>query len=589
MADHPTNLRFQIQNPKSKIVSLMVANFSIPIRTKLFAVATSMLALLVGSAAYNYGRIRLVNHELIDIAIYLTPLTEYVAEVNVHALEQEIHFERIVRAYERESLDRSYIEDELAKFEERGRWVDEEIHEAIALTQAALDNTYIAQNQVEFAQFMPLLTVLEEDHGRLHDYSLRIVDLFDTADKENAELLYEQLIAYEDAFDQRIANLLVELGQHTEVAALDAEAHEKEALQKSWQIVGVASGIGLVITSLVTVSLLRPVKQLVASSQSVEQGDLDVELAVLSKDEIGTLTDSFNAMVADLREKERIKTTFGQYVDPRIVDTLVQGQTNGQQQGDIQQGQKQVMTVFFSDIAGFSTISELLTPAGLVTVINEYLTLASLPIKEHKGVLNQFIGDAVSAFWGPPFVGETDHATLACYAAMEQFDQLAKLQRMLPDIMGVRKGLPQIKIRIGLATGEVVAGNIGSENAKSYTVMGPTVQLAERLEGASKQYGTEILMAEATYELVKDTIVTREIDHITVPGYDRPIRIYEPLGYVGTVTDNAIELGDRFQSALNAYRNQQWQHAHDLFDRCLQTKPDDGPSHYYLQKIKRYI
>ena len=568
----------------------MFSNFSIPIRTKLFGVATSMLALLVGSTAYNYSRVRLVNQELIDIAVYLTPLTEYVAEVNVHVLEQEIHFERIVRIYEREPVDRAYLEAELAKFEERGAWVDEEIHEAIALTQMALENTYIDENRVEFAQFMPLLTVLEEDHGRLHDYSLRIVDLLDTADKENAELLYEQLIAYEDAFDQRIENLLLELGRHTEVAALDAKAHEQAALRKGWQIVGVASGIGLVITSLVTASLLRPVRQLVASSQSVEQGDLDVELSVLSKDEIGTLTDSFNAMVADIREKERIKATFGQYVDPRIVETLVLGQQDQDAtQGNIQQGQKQLMTVFFSDIAGFSTISELLTPAGLVTVINEYLTLASIPIKEHKGVLNQFIGDAVSAFWGPPFVGETEHATLACDAAMEQFNQLAKLQRMLPDIMGVRKGLPQIKIRIGLATGEVVAGNIGSENAKSYTVMGPTVQLAERLEGASKQYGTQILMAEATYELVKDTIVTREIDQITVPGYDQPIRIYEPLGYVGDVTDEVMVLGDRFQSALDAYRRQQWQQVNELLNHCLQIQPEDGPSRYYLKKIKGYM
>lgn len=566
----------------------MFSSISIPIRTKVFAVATSMLALMLGSTAYNYSQIRLVNNELIDIAEYLTPLTKYVAEVNVHVLEQEIHFERLVRAYERQPIDRPQIEAELALFAERGQQVDDEIHGAIALTKSALTHTHTNRNRVKFAQFMPLLTVLEEDHGRLHDYSLQIIEVLETDNLENAELLYNQLKTYEDAFDQRSEHLLLELGKYTEVAALDAEAHEKEALRKSWQIVGLASGVGIAITILVTLSLLRPVRQLVESSQSVEHGNLDIQLSVLSKDEIGTLTHSFNAMVADIREKERIKTTFGQYVDPRIVETLVQEENNGVQANE-QQGKKQIMTVFFSDIAGFSTISELLTPSGLVTVINEYLTLASGPIKDHKGVLNQFIGDAVSAFWGAPFVEETEHATLACHAAMEQFNQLAKLQRMLPDIMGVRKGLPQIKIRIGLATGEVVTGNIGSENSKSYTVMGPPVQLAEQLEGANKRYGTQILIAETTHELVKESLITRKIDEVKVAGHEHPIGIYEPLGYVGTITDDVLELRDRFNSALDAYQNQQWQHAHDLFSRCLQTNPDDGPSHYYLQRIKRFL
>ncbi|MEM9213729.1 MAG: adenylate/guanylate cyclase domain-containing protein [Cyanobacteria bacterium P01_F01_bin.150] len=572
----------------------MFSKLSISIRTKILAIATSMLGLLVGTAAYNYSRIHLVNYELIDIAVYLTPLTEYVAEVNVHALEQEIHFERMVRAYESvgpEPLDSAYIEAELAKFEERGHWVDEEIQAAIALTQTALANTHTVQNQVEFAQFLPLLTVLEEDHARLHDSSVKILEVLNTETEgrpntQSTGLLYEQLVTYEDTFNRRIEELLLELGQYTEIAALDAEAHEKETLKKSWQIVGLASAVGVVLTSLVTVSLVRPVRQLVTSSQSVEQGELDVTLSILSNDEIGTLTASFNAMVADIREKERLKATFGQYVDPRIVETLVQEQAKGDPQEGIQQGQKQVMTVFFSDIAGFSTISELLTPSGLVTVINEYLTLASAPIKEHQGVINQFIGDAVSAFWGPPFVGETEHALWACYAAMEQFNQLAKLQRLLPDIMGIRKGLPQIAIRIGLATGEVVSGNIGSDKSKSYTVIGPTVQLAEHLEGANKQYGTQILMAEATYKLVQDNIVCREINQIVVPGHDQPIRIYEPLGYVGTVSDQQLELGDRFQSGLNAYRNQEWQVATKLFEHCLHLQPNDGPSCYFLRAIK---
>lgn len=562
----------------------MLSKLHVPIGAKIFGIATSMLGLLLGVSYVSSSRIRQVNHELINIADYLTPLTEHVAKVNVHALEQEIRFERINRLYETEPIDSTKIEAERAAFEERGHLVDQELEIAMALAQEALHTVRGTENIAEFSRVVALLEILEEDHQRFYDASQVVLKLYQQHNADEAAIVGHQLEKSEDDFDHRIQSLLFELGTFTEKAAFESAEHEQQILQTNRALVGIASGVGLLFATVVTSGLLRPVRKLVQSTEALEQGDLALELPISSRDEIGQLTETFNQMVHQLRDKERLKNTFGQYVDPRIVETLLQSQkTSGNvTQSDQIVAEKQVMTVFFSDIAGFSGISEMLTPVGLVTVINQYLTLAAVPINEHGGVVNQFIGDAVSAFWGPPFVDDDAHARLACYAALEQFGQLAKLKRMMPDITGFRKGLPDIQVRIGLATGEVVTGNIGSENSKSYTVMGPTVQLAEQLEGANKIYGTSILMTERTRDLVSDVIVSREIGEVAVGKEGDTMRVFEPLGSIADLTPTLEKLCEHFQSGLIAYRTQSWADAIESFQACLRLNPQDGPSQYYL-------
>ncbi|MEO0985193.1 MAG: adenylate/guanylate cyclase domain-containing protein [Cyanobacteria bacterium J06639_14] len=561
----------------------MKPRFSLSIGTKIFGIATSMLTLLLGVTYLSYIRIRQVSGELTDIAVYLAPLTENLAEINVHALEQEIHFERMLRYYEIEPMDEDRVKAEAVAFETRGQQVDEEIAAAIELADAAAHNTYKLEDALEVARIRPLLTVLEEDHQKLHELSLQIIELLEADNKEDAEFLTRQLADFEDDFDARLQGILFELTEFIEGSAAQAQAHEQNTLRVSWWFAGIATGVGVVFASLVTAGLVRPVRRLVAKTQVVEQGNLEVELPVYSTDEVGKLTDSFNTLVQELREKERLKTTFGQYVDPRIVETLLA------QQSQSDSGQRQMMTLFFSDIAGFSRISEVLTPAGLVTLINEYLTLASVPIKEHRGVINQFIGDAVSAFWGVPFVGQAEHAKLACYAALEQFDQLAKLRRALPDLLGIRKGIPEINVRVGLASGEVVTGNIGSENSKSYTVMGAAVQMAEKLEEANKIYGTRILITAKTRELAGEVIETREIDVIALSDSSNPEPIYELLGITGSTDERLLQLNDYFQAARSAYQEQRWSEAEAKFQKCLEFVPEDGPSRYYMAKIESQL
>ncbi len=555
----------------------MVSRLQFSIGVKIFGVATSMLVLLLGVASLNFLRIRRVNGELIDIAEYLTPITEFVAEVNIHTLEQEIHFERVLKFYEIEPAPGADIEAELAAFEARGKRVDVELEAAIALADEAAQTAYTTADAIEFARLIPLLEVLEQEHQRFHDHGVKILGLLAEGDRRDAELLDAQLATYEDDFNRRLQALLFELGQFTEGAAAIAEKHEQHTLTINWILLGSAVGVGLVFAFGVTASLVRPIRRLVASTQAVERGQLDVHLPIAAEDEIGKLTRFFNAMVASIREKERLKTTFGQYVDPRIVETLVA------QQGEGDSSQTAEMTVFFSDIVGFSSMSELLTPTGLVSLINQYLTLASVPIKAQGGVINQFIGDAISAFWGPPFVAAGDHARLACYAALEQQDQLAKLRRNLPEIMGIRKGLPEVRIRVGLATGEVVTGNIGSDQSKSYAVMGPAVKWAEVLEEANRTYGTTILLTAITRERAGADFITREIT--ALPLADQPVKIYELLGTFGEWGEAGQALCAAFEQGLTAFRQGNWDQARDRFQHCFEQQPGDGPSQYYLAQI----
>ena len=197
------------------------------------------------------------------------------------------------------------------------------------------------------------------------------------------------------------------------------------------------------------------------------------------------------------------------------------------------------MTIFFCDMKDFTAFSEGMTPAALVTVLNRYMTVMSEPVRRHNGIIDKYIGDEIMAFWGPPFTGAEEHARLACLAALDQLAGLAAFRAELPELTGLRRGVPEIDIRIGIATGDAVVGSIGSEQTRNYTVIGDTVNLASRLVGVNKTYGTRALVSEATSRFAADVVETREIDSVLVVGKTEPHRIFELLGRKGEVAASA--------------------------------------------------
>jgi adenylate cyclase len=206
-------------------------------------------------------------------------------------------------------------------------------------------------------------------------------------------------------------------------------------------------------------------------------------------------------------------------------------------------------------------------------------------IHEHHGVIDKYIGDAVMAFWTPPFSAGDSHASDACLAALAQQEAMVALRAQLPEITGMRRNPPKLVIRMGIATGEGVVGTIGSEAARSYTVIGDTVNLASRLESINKLYGTSIILSEETFRLAQQAIEARELDLITVAGKTEPVRIYEVMGRAGELNPEQSELRDRFACGLAAYRIQDWNEAQTHFESCLVANMEDGPTQLFLERI----
>jgi class 3 adenylate cyclase len=270
------------------------------------------------------------------------------------------------------------------------------------------------------------------------------------------------------------------------------------------------------------------VRRLLEGTREVEAGHLDGSVAVVTRDEIGQLSAAFNRMVEKLRHNERIRETFGGYIDPQVVEGLIDRSAPA-----VGSGERRVMTVMFCDMRGFTRLSEGMTPQGLVKVMNRYLTIMSEPIRSHRGIIDKYIGDAIMAYWGPPFIDEADQAGFACLAAVEMLGRIAALRKELPELLGVRNLPMECDLRIGIATGEALVGSIGSDFMMSYTVMGDSVNLASRLEGANKNYGTRSLASESTVAAAGGAVETREIDRLVVVGQSHPQGVHEIMGSKG--------------------------------------------------------
>jgi adenylate cyclase len=208
-------------------------------------------------------------------------------------------------------------------------------------------------------------------------------------------------------------------------------------------LTALAAILGLVFSALVSAGVTRPVRQLLEGAKAVEAGHLDGTLVATSRDEIGHLTTAFNQMVEQLRLKERLRETFGKYVDPRVVEGLIEGPALAAE------GQRRVMTVLFCDVKGFTSTSEGMTPQGLVKVMNRYFSTMSAPIRHHQGIIDKYIGDAIMAYWGPPFADDKEQARLASLAALDMLQLVPQLQAELPELLGFRTLPNAFDLRIG--------------------------------------------------------------------------------------------------------------------------------------------
>ena len=364
-------------------------------------------------------------------------------------------------------------------------------------------------------------------------------------------------------------------------SAAGVMVNQQRAIWITVVVTAIAAILGLLFAGLVGGGITRPVRLLLQGTRDVEAGQLDRSIDVVTSDEIGQLTGAFNRMVGQLRQKEEMRRTFGRYIDPRVAEGLIN------QSGAVTEGQHQVMTVMFCDMKGFTALSEGMTPQGLVKVMNRYLSTMSEPIRSRQGIIDKYIGDAIMAYWGPPFTEEVEEARFACLAAIDMMDRIGGLRKELPELLGVRAIPTECDLRIGIATGEALVGSIGSEFMMSFTVMGDTVNLASRLESANKFYGTRCLAAQATVAAAAQAVEAREIDNLVVSGQTRPQTVFEIMGRAGELSAEQIALRAHYTEGLAAYRSRHWDGATSALKAALAVTPADGPSIILLARVER--
>jgi adenylate cyclase len=293
------------------------------------------------------------------------------------------------------------------------------------------------------------------------------------------------------------------------------------------------------------------------------------------------LVSLYRALVEE-KEKRRVRTAFGQYLSPEVIRRLLRNPK-------LVEPKKTEITVMFSDIREFTTISENLDAQDLALFLNQYLSDMTGLVFEYQGTLDKYIGDAVMAFWGAPFEVD-DHATSACNSALKMMRRVREMQRQWQ-----AQGKPQLDIGIGLNSGVASVGNMGSALRYGYTALGDTVNLSSRLEGLNKDYGTHIIVNETTYAATRDAkFVYRELDLIRVKGKTHPVMIYELIGRAGeeNLYGSSADVEQRleqFARGRTLYRARRWEEAQRAFQIMIDKWPDDGPARTYWKRCQEYL
>lgn len=548
------------------------------IAAKIFGLAVFVLFMTIALTCFLLFEVSRIEHAIRIVSRHDIPLAQAISHIDYTALQRQLAFERWFSALDAAAADTRAAEDAAAHYNKLATQLREE---ALAL-QKRLES-YPATDAVppQMLEVKLLFDQLISIYPVMTRQMMAALEAQKAGERQKATEqislildLQNSVQATREKMDERMSAL----------AMASAELVAKQQRYTLWIAIAATAStllLGLLVAWIIASNLTRPIRALVQAMGKVRHGQLDIDkLPVAAHDEVGQLTDTFNYFVEELRAKEMIKRTFGKYVDPRVLEHVLSQPGQGAEEVT-----RRIMTVSFADIVGFTTLSERLTPSAMVAVLNRHFELQAQIIHEHQGIVDKFMGDAVMAFWGPPFVAAEEHAVLACRSALAQIAIVEQLNREIPEITGLRKDMPRVELRAGICTGDMVVGNIGAESSRSFTVIGDSVNLASRLEGANRVYGTRILIGENTRNTIGSAFATREIDMIAVKGKEEPTRIYELLGETTAVPLEQLQLRDRYASALAAYRAQDWDAAEQGFRACLMACAGDVASQRFIERI----
>ena len=379
-------------------------------------------------------------------------------------------------------------------------------------------------------------------------------------------------IIFQNSLNQKAAAALVYLSKTQEL-------NFYKELKNLINIIGFfATLLAILLALLLSRSVSKAILLLKSGFEKVKEGDLDFEMNIKTGDEFELASNSFNDMTRGLKEKEAIKNTFKRYVDGKIVDSLLDNID------DIKLGGKQIhASIYFSDIAGFTNLSEKLSPEETIKFLNQYLSIMTEIIEEKGGIVDKYIGDAIMAYWPTEDSSHPDKRALE--TAIAQRKALNRLKLEWKD----DPNFSDFNMRIGLHFGEVIMGNVGSHSRMDYTIIGDTVNLSARLESINKSYGTQIMASEVMCKNFENQFLLRELDRIKVVGKQVPVKIYEVINSSDSASDLILQTIDYFSDAYKLYQTGDFLSAEKSFARILQFHPRDKASKLFQSRCQEFI
>jgi class 3 adenylate cyclase len=553
------------------------------IRRRIVAIAVGLIILMMATSVLSMVMVGRVGHLLDELSSRYTPANAHLVRLNMLLLERALALRRMVIAKLQEPPDELGHKSLKQIYDAKGAEVSGEAQAVRKLVNAIIDDTSTPSDNAALARIESRIdSVMSETRHHLEQEQGELLSALEARDFAAVRRSLARVDPLRDELNEKVDAIRNEMVTVSSGAIATIRSEQTRAVLISVIATVLAAIVGLIFANLVGGGISRPVRQLLEGTRAVEAGHLDQSIDVTTVDEIGQLAGAFNRMVVQLRENHRVRETFGKYIDPRVVEGLIDKPNL-----TAAEGQRRVMTVLFCDLKGFTNLSEGMTPQGLVKVMNRYLSIMSEPIRTDRGIIDKYIGDGIMAYWGPPFVDEADHARFACLAALEMIERIATLRQEIPELLGVR-GTPMEKcdLRIGVATGEALVGSIGSDVMMSYTVMGDVVNLASRLESANKVYGTRNLVSGRTIAAAGTAVEVREIDRVVVAGHTHSEVIFEMLGRKGEFTPQQLSLRDKYLEGLAAYRERRWDDALGAFSASLEAMPGDGPSMALIKRVE---
>jgi HAMP domain-containing protein len=410
------------------------------IRRRIVAIAVGLIILMMATSIFSMVMVERVGHLLDELTARYTPANVHLTRINLLSLERALALRRMVIARIQEPPDIIGYKVQKQLYDAKDVEVDSEAQAARKLINAIIEDKSTPSDNAALGRIEGRIDSLMTDTRRhLKQETGQLFSELDAQDFAAARRSLARADALRDELDEKIDAVRTEMLKVSYGAIATIRSEQTQAVVTSAIVTLLSAIVGLIFANLVSGGIIRSVRQLLEGTRAVEAGDLDQSIDVKTEDEIGQLATGFNRMVVQLRDNQRVRETFGKYIDPRVVEGLIDRPNL-----TAAEGQRRVMTVLFCDLKGFTSLSEGMTPQGLVKVMNRYLSIMSEPIRNNRGIIDKYIGDGIMAYWGPPFVDEADHARFACLATMEMIERITMLRQEIPELLGVR-GTPMEK------------------------------------------------------------------------------------------------------------------------------------------------